>query len=130
MHRKQVISAWRRCGNSLSPWERIESRLRYKGSMEKREPPRGRCEEKKNGEGTVKMNQNKVKPVSSWCYLCQAGFMKALQRVLWSLIFRGFGVHMVNVEKQGNSVAADERKDFYPIHRVENDLPMEEGASL
>ena len=39
MHRKQVIAAWRRCGNSLSLWERIESRLCSKGT-EKLELPR------------------------------------------------------------------------------------------
>ena len=47
--------------------------------------------------------------------------MKALQRVLWSLIFLGFGVHMVNAEEQGIQVRQMNGKELYPNHRVEND---------
>ena len=46
MHRKQVIVAWRRCGNSLSLWERIESRLCSKG-IEKLDLPRADARRKK-----------------------------------------------------------------------------------
>ena len=72
-------------------------------------------------DATVTMNKNKVKPVSSWRYRCQDGLIKALQRVLWSLIFLGFGVHMVNTEEQGIQVRQMSEKELYPIHRVEDD---------
>ena len=39
---------------------------------------------------------------SSWCYQRQPGSMKANQRVVWSLIFFVFGVHMVKAEEQEN----------------------------
>ena len=41
--------------------------------------------------------------------------MKALQRVVWSLIFLVFGVHMVNVEEQGNQAQIMSQKNPYPI---------------
>ena len=44
--------------------------------------------------------------------------MKALQRVLWSVIFLGFGV---NAEEQGIQVRQMNGKELYPNHRVEND---------
>ena len=103
MLRKQVIAAWRPSGNRLSPWERTESRPRSKG-IEKWELPRSRCQEEKKEVGTVKMNKITVKPVSSWCYQRKAGSMKALQRVVRSLIFLVFGVRMVNAEEQGAQV--------------------------
>ena len=52
----------------------------------------------------METNKSKVKPVSSCCYQRKAGSMKALQRVVWSLIFLVFGVHMVNAEEQGIQV--------------------------
>ena len=39
-----------------------------------------------------------------------AGSMKALQRVVWSLIFLIFGVHLVNAEQQGNQVQQGSKK--------------------
>ena len=45
--RRQVIAAWRPCGSKLSPWERIGLRPVYKGSKEKWERHKGRCQEEK-----------------------------------------------------------------------------------
>ena len=59
-----------------------------------------RCQDKEEEEGTVRTNKNKGKPVSSWRCQRQAGTMKALQRVVWSLIFLMFGVHMAKAEEQ------------------------------
>ena len=103
MLRKQVIAEWRPCCNTSSPWEQIESKLCSKGT-EKWERPKGRCQEEKKDEGIVKTNKSKTKPVSSWRCQRQAGAMKALQWVVWSLIFLGFGVHLVNAEEQGSQV--------------------------
>ena len=55
---------------------------------------RGRCQEEKKEEGIVKTNKSKTKPVSSWRCQRQADAIKALQRVVWSLIFLRFGVHL------------------------------------
>ena len=65
---------------------------------------KGRCQEEKKDEGIVKTNKSKTKPVSSWRCQRQAGAMKALQWVVWSLIFLGFGVHLVNAEEQRSLV--------------------------
>ena len=55
--------------------------------------------------------------------------MKALQGVVWSLIFLMFGVHLVNAEEQGRSgTAKDERKR--QLSNSPRRLPMEEDASL
>ena len=116
MLRKQVIAAWRPSGNRLSPWKRTESRPRSKG-IEKWELPRGRCQEEKKEEGTAKMNKITVKPVSRWCFQRKAGSMKALQRVVWSLIFLVFGVRMVNAEEQGAQVQQRTEKDLGQIPR-------------
>ena len=98
MLRRQVSAAWRTCGNSLSPWGRIEFRSLYNGSKEKWEQLRSRCQEEKKEEGIVKTNKSKTKPVSSWRCQRQASAMKALHRVVWSLIFLVFWVHLVNAE--------------------------------
>ena len=54
----------------------------------------------------------------------QVGAMKALQRAVWSLIFLGIGVHLVNAEEQGSQVQQRmSEKDFnqnFPSRR-----PME-----
>ena len=68
-----------------------------------------RCQEKEEAEETVK--KNKVTPVSSWCYQCLAGFLKALQRVVWSLIFLVFGVCKATVDQAQKM----REKDLYPI---------------
>ena len=116
MLRKQVIVAWRRCGNSLSPWEQIESRLCSKGT-EKWELPRGRCQEEKKEEGTVKTNKSREKLVSSWCHQRQAASMKALHRAVWSFIFVVHGVHMGKTEEQGVQVQQRTEKDLGQIAR-------------
>ena len=64
MPREQVMVAWRPCGSSLSPWERMELRPLYKGSKGKWEWYTGRCQEEKK-EGSVKMNKSKAESVSS-----------------------------------------------------------------
>ena len=79
MLRKQVIVAWRLCGNNLQPRERIGSRLCTKG-YRKWERPRSRCQEK--GEEIVKTHKSKTRPVSNWRCQRQAGALKALQRAL------------------------------------------------
>ena len=55
-------------------------------------------------EGRDSKNEQEQGKASSWRCQRQAGAMKALQRVVWSLIFLGFGVHLVNVEEQGIQV--------------------------
>ena len=77
MLRRQVTAAWRLYGNKLSPWQQIGLRLCSKGT-EEWERPRGRY-------------KSKTKPASSWRCQRLAGAMKALQRVVWSLIFFGRG---------------------------------------
>ena len=103
MLRRQVTAAWRPCGSSLSRWERIELRSFDKGTKEKWEQLRSRCQEEKK-EGIVKMNKSKTKQVSSWRCRRQPGAVKVLQREVWSLIFLGFGVHLVKAEEQGSQV--------------------------
>ena len=50
------------------------------------------------------MNKSRAESVSSWCYQRQAGSVKALQQVVWNLIFLVFGVHLANAEEQENKV--------------------------
>ena len=57
--------------------------------------------------------------------------MKALQRVLWSLIFLGFGVHLVKAEEQGSQVQKRmSEKDFYQIPQSPRPVDEEEDAAL
>ena len=78
-----------------------------------------RCQGEEEEEGIVRTNKSKAKPVSSWRCQCQAGAMKALQRVVWSLIFLVFGVHLVNAEEQGNQAQIMSEKDPYPTPQVD-----------
>ena len=41
--------------------------------------------------------------------------MKALQRVVWKLVFLVFGVHLVNAEEQENQAQIMSEKNPYPI---------------
>ena len=69
----------------------------------------------------MRTNKSKAKPVSSWRCQRQAGAMKALQRVVWSLIFLGFGAHLVNAEEQGSQVQQRmSEKDLYQILHVDS----------
>ena len=55
------------------------------------------------------------KPVTSWRCQRQAGAMKALQRIVWSLIVLGFGAHLVKCGKGCREVSVQQRmseKDF------------------
>ena len=61
------------------------------------------------------MNKSKAEPVSSWCYQRQAGSMKALQRVVWGLIFLVFGVRMAKVEEPEIQAQKMSEKDLHPI---------------
>ena len=45
--------------------------------------------------------------------------MKALLRVVWSLIFLVFGVRMVNAEEQEIQAQKTRREDLYPTRRVD-----------
>ena len=55
--------------------------------------------------------------------------MKALQRSVWSLIFLGFGVHLVFAEKQGSQVQQRmSAKDCYQTHQV--DVPWRKKMLL
>ena len=110
MLRRHAIAAWRPCGNKLSLWERIGSRLCSKGT-EKWERIRSRCQEEKKEEGIVKTDKSKTKPVSSWrCHL-QAGAMKALQREVLELDLPPIRGASGECGGAGNSGAAkDERK--------------------
>ena len=73
-----------------------------------------RCQERKKEEDTVKMNKSKAEPVSSWCYQRQAGSMKVLRRVVWSLIFPVFGVCRAKAEEQGSQAQKMGEKDLRP----------------
>ena len=117
--RKQVMAAWRPCGSNLLIWERMELRPLYKGSKGKCERHKGRRQEKKKEEA-VNTNKSKTRPVSNWRCRGPAGVMKALQRVVWSLIFLGFGVHVVKAEEQGSQVKQSmSEKDFHQIRQVD-----------
>ena len=61
-----------------------------------------------------------------WCYQRQAGSMKALQRVVWSLIFLVFGVYLANAEEQENQVHWGDRKRC--LSNSPSRRPMEEDA--
>ena len=85
------------------------------------------------------MNKSKTKLVSCWRCHRQAGAMKALQRVVWSLIFLGFGVHLVKAEEQGSQVQQrmDESKRLLsnspsrrPMEEVDASLETCEGKNL
>ena len=109
MLRKRWIATWRRWWNKFSLGEQIRrglsSMLCAKFSRNSRPiTPMCRCQGKMEDEGIVKTNKSNTKPVSSWRCQRQVGAMKALQRVVWSLIFLGFGVHLVNAEEQGSQV--------------------------
>ena len=117
MIRKQVIAAWRPCGNNLSLLGRIESSLCFKGTK-KRERPRSGCQEEKEG-GIVKTNKSKTKPVSSLRCQRQAGAMKALQRVVWRWIFLGFGLHLVNAGEQEVMQQRMSEKGLHQIPQVD-----------
>ena len=64
---------------------------------------KGRWQEEKKKEA-VKTNKSKTRPVSNGRCRVQAGVLKALHRVIWSLIFLGFGVHLSKAEEQGSQV--------------------------
>ena len=118
MLRKQVIAAWRPCGNKLSFWERIVSRPRSKyremGAAQGQMP--GREEGRRNSE----TDKSKTKPVSSWRCQRQPGAMKALPRLVWSWIFLGFGMHLVIAEEQGSQVQQRmSEKDSYQTPQEE-----------
>ena len=72
-----------------------------------------RCQEKKEDE-TVKMNKNKVEPVSSCCYQRQAGSIKMHQRVVWSLIFIVFGVYLVKAEVEEDQAKHGIAREVHP----------------
>ena len=117
MLRKRWIVVWRQWWISFSLWERTRRGLssmrcvKYYSSRDSRPRflPR-RCQEKEEEEGRVKTNKNKGKPVSSWRCQREAGSMKALQRVVWSLIFILFGVHMVKAVEQEVQVQKRSRR--------------------
>ena len=70
----------------------------------------------------MKTNKSKTKPVSSWRCQRQAGAVKALQRVVWSLIILGFGVRLVNAEVQGSQV--QQRMSEKDLHQtLQVDVP-------
>ena len=97
----------------------MELRPLYKGSKGKWEWHKGRCQEEKKKKA-VKMNKCKTRLVSNWRCRGQAGVMKALQRVVWSLIFFGFGVHLVKAEEQGSQVKQRmSERDLYQVLQVD-----------
>ena len=54
--------------------------------------------------------------------------MKALQRVVWSLIFLGFGVHLVKAEEQVQQRMSE--KDLYQILPSRRPMDGEEDVAL
>ena len=96
--------------------ERMELRPLYKGSNVEWERHKGRCQEEKKKEA-VKTNKSKTRPVSNGRCRVQAGVLKALQRVIWSLIFLGFGVHLAKAEEQGSQVKQRIEKDLGQMPR-------------
>ena len=120
MLRKRWIAAWRRWWNRSSLRDQIRQGLismlcaKFSSRNSRPQPLRRRCQEKE-GEGIVRTDKSKAKPVSSWRCQRQAGSVKALQRVVWSLIFLVFGVHMVNAEEQGIQVQQRIEKIFVEL---------------
>ena len=100
----------------LIAFERMELRPLYKGSNVEWERHKGRCQEEKKKEA-VKTNKSKTRPVSNGRCRVQAGVLKALQRVIWSLIFLGFGVHLAKAEEQGSQVKQRIEKDLGQMPR-------------
>ena len=98
----------------------MELRPLYKGSKGKCEQHKGRCQEEKKEEEVVETNKSRIRPVSDWRCRGQAGAMKALQRLVWSLIFLLFGMHLVKAEEQASQVKQRmSEKDLYQIHQFE-----------
>ena len=60
---------------------------------------------------------SKAEPVSSWCYQRQAGSIKVHQRVVWSLIFIVFGVHLVKAEVQEDQANKEIVREVHPDHQ-------------
>ena len=110
MLRKRWIAAWRRWWNRFSLGEQIRRCLssmpcnKFSSRISRPTPLMCRCRRKEEGEGIVKTNTSKTKPVNSWRCQRQVGAMKALQRVVWNSIFPGIGVHLVSAEEQGSQV--------------------------
>ena len=72
MHRKRLIAAWRRCWSRFLRWGADQARSKFEVMCQMffrriSRPRLCRCQEKKKEKGTVKMNNNKAEPVSSWC---------------------------------------------------------------
>ena len=125
MLRKLLIAAWRRWWKRFSLWEQIRrgpsSMLCAICSSRDSKSPllHRRCQENKEEEGTVRTKKRKAIPVSSWCYQRQAGSMKALQRVVWSLIFLAFGVDMAKAKAPEIQAQRRSEKGIRPIPQVD-----------
>ena len=122
MHRKRLVAVWRRWWNRFSPWERIRRGLssmpcvKYSSEDSRPSPLPRICQgEKKEGE-LVKTNKSKAEPVSSWCYLGQAGSTKVHQRVVWSLIFIVFGTCLVKAKVQEYQANKEIAREDHPDH--------------
>ena len=55
----------------------------------------------------------------NWCYQRQARSMKALQRVVWSLIFLAFWVHLANAEEQENQYTGSIAREVHQTLQVD-----------
>ena len=121
MLRRQAIAAWRPCGSKLLPcvlqWVQTRSMpwqmLSSKGSR-KVEQFRSRCQEEMKEEGTVKMNKSKAEPVSKWRCPRRSGSIKLHRRVVWSLIFLVFGVHLAKAEVQEDQAHKGIAREVHP----------------
>ena len=79
------------------------NRLCAKDPSENGSGPKGRCQEEEKDEGIVKMNKSKARTNRQLGPPARGGSLeKAHQRVVWSLIFIVFGVHLVKAEEQEN----------------------------
>ena len=123
MHRKRLISGWRRWWNRSSPWERTRRGrssmlcVKYSSRDSRLSPLLRRCQEEKKEEEIVKMSKNKAEPVSSWCYQRQAGAIKMHRRVVWSLTFIVLRVHLVKAEVQEDQANKEIAREVHLDHQ-------------
>ena len=69
--------------------------------------------------GATKMNKSKAEPISSLCFQRKAGSMRALHRVVWSLIFLVFGGALGECGGAGKKVHQGIAEEVYPTLQLD-----------
>ena len=106
----------------MAAWRFVAAACRLGSKVPKRSGSISGAEARKRRrkKETVKMKKSKAEPVSSWCYQRQAGSMKALQRVVWSVIFGECG--------GAGKVQVQQRIEKITLSNSPSRLPMEDDA--